>query len=213
MGHQLLALAAGARTEKMHYGNRAHNIPVLDHTTGQCHMYVHRDPKEEVDTTENTDSENAAPPRTTAMLSSQVVCLVIGRNTSSISMTVATKVSSSDASQNEETTRERTGPLSPNQIPYQHPDTGRQTKKGHLLTIIRVGLMHKTRPIFSTQFHPEAKGGPEDCAYLFDKYIESVRAYKNSQSTSEDTRPSQLMFDILSKQRIGTEPSRLAFAA
>merc|ERR1712225_226292 len=30
LGHQLLALAAGARTIKLKYGNRAHNIPALD---------------------------------------------------------------------------------------------------------------------------------------------------------------------------------------
>jgi len=30
LGHQLLALAAGARTIKLKYGNRAHNIPSLD---------------------------------------------------------------------------------------------------------------------------------------------------------------------------------------
>ncbi|KAI9708371.1 MAG: Multifunctional pyrimidine synthesis protein CAD [Bogoriella megaspora] len=36
MGHQLLALAAGARTLKMQYGNRAHNIPALDLNTGRA---------------------------------------------------------------------------------------------------------------------------------------------------------------------------------
>jgi carbamoyl-phosphate synthase small subunit len=34
MGHQLLALASGAKTIKLKYGNRAHNIPALDLTTG-----------------------------------------------------------------------------------------------------------------------------------------------------------------------------------
>jgi carbamoylphosphate synthase small subunit len=38
MGHQLLALASGARTVKLKYGNRAHNIPALDLTTGKCHI-------------------------------------------------------------------------------------------------------------------------------------------------------------------------------
>ena len=38
LGHQLLALAAGARTIKLKYGNRAHNIPALDLTTGRCHI-------------------------------------------------------------------------------------------------------------------------------------------------------------------------------
>lgn len=38
LGHQLLALAAGGRTIKLKYGNRAHNIPALDLTTGRCHI-------------------------------------------------------------------------------------------------------------------------------------------------------------------------------
>lgn len=38
LGHQLLALAAGASTIKLKYGNRAHNIPALDLTTGRCHI-------------------------------------------------------------------------------------------------------------------------------------------------------------------------------
>lgn len=38
LGHQLIALAAGAKTIKLKYGNRAHNIPALDLTTGRCHI-------------------------------------------------------------------------------------------------------------------------------------------------------------------------------
>lgn len=38
LGHQLVALAAGAKTIKLKYGNRAHNIPALDLTTGKCHI-------------------------------------------------------------------------------------------------------------------------------------------------------------------------------
>lgn len=38
LGHQLLALAAGAQTIKLKYGNRAHNIPTLDLTTDRCHI-------------------------------------------------------------------------------------------------------------------------------------------------------------------------------
>lgn len=38
LGHQLLALAVGAKTTKLKYGNRAHNIPALDLTTGKCHI-------------------------------------------------------------------------------------------------------------------------------------------------------------------------------
>ncbi len=73
--------------------------------------------------------------------------------------------------------------------------------------------MHKTRPIFSTQFHPEAKGGPMDSSYLFDKYMADVQLFKDSQKVYRDNTPSQLMLDILSKERVGVEPSPLANSA
>ncbi|KAG8766514.1 hypothetical protein FRC12_006820, partial [Ceratobasidium sp. 428] len=38
LGHQLLALAAGARTSKMKYGNRGHNIPCTDTRSGRCYI-------------------------------------------------------------------------------------------------------------------------------------------------------------------------------
>ncbi|KZT38386.1 carbamoyl-phosphate synth [Sistotremastrum suecicum HHB10207 ss-3] len=38
LGHQLLALAAGATTSKMKYGNRGHNIPCTDSFSGRCYI-------------------------------------------------------------------------------------------------------------------------------------------------------------------------------
>ena len=38
LGHQLLALAAGATTSKMKYGNRGHNIPCVDSFSGRCYI-------------------------------------------------------------------------------------------------------------------------------------------------------------------------------
>jgi carbamoyl-phosphate synthase / aspartate carbamoyltransferase len=38
LGHQLLALAAGAKTRKMKYGNRGHNIPCTDAMSGRCYI-------------------------------------------------------------------------------------------------------------------------------------------------------------------------------
>lgn len=36
------------------------------------------------------------------------------------------------------------------------------------------GMKHKSKPFFSTQFHPEASGGPTDTDYLFDVFIENI---------------------------------------
>ncbi|ORX62147.1 small subunit of carbamoyl-phosphate synthase [Hesseltinella vesiculosa] len=41
------------------------------------------------------------------------------------------------------------------------------------------GIQHESKPIFSVQFHPEAKGGPQDTEYLFDQFLEQVRAIKS----------------------------------
>ena len=34
------------------------------------------------------------------------------------------------------------------------------------------GMKHKTLPIYSVQFHPEASPGPKDSEYIFDKFLE-----------------------------------------
>jgi len=144
MGHQVIALAAGARTVKLPYGNRGHNIPALDLTTGAAII----------------TSQNHGYAVDASTLPSDFRPYFINLNDGS----------------NE-------------------------------------GLIHKDRPIFSLQFHPEAKGGPEDSVYLFDNYIRAVQSYKNSQSVYKDNRPSQLMLDILSKQRVGAQPLRQAIGA
>jgi carbamoyl-phosphate synthase small subunit len=141
LGHQLLALAAGARTIKLKYGNRAHNIPALDLTTGQCHI----------------TSQNHGYAVDASTLPSEFKEYFVNLNDGS----------------NE-------------------------------------GMMHKTRPIFSTQFHPEAKGGPMDSSYLFDKYIQNVKLFKDNQRVFKDNRPTQLMLDILSRERVGVEPMPLS---
>ncbi|KAI0551268.1 carbamoyl-phosphate synthase [Xylaria curta] len=139
MGHQVIALAAGARTVKLPYGNRGHNIPALDLTTGAAII----------------TSQNHGYAVDASTLPSDFMPYFINLNDGS----------------NE-------------------------------------GLIHKDRPIFSLQFHPEAKGGPEDSVYLFDNYMRAVQSYKDSQSVYKDNRPSQLMLDILSKQRVGAQPLR-----
>ncbi|KAK9456355.1 class I glutamine amidotransferase-like protein [Dipodascopsis uninucleata] len=113
LGHQLLALAVGAKTVKLKYGNRAHNIPTLDVTTGQCHI----------------TSQNHGYAVDITTLPSEFKEYFVNLNDRS----------------NE-------------------------------------GMIHVSRPIFSTQFHPEAKGGPLDSSFLFDKFLENIRIYKAEKS-------------------------------
>jgi carbamoyl-phosphate synthase small subunit len=144
MGHQLIALAAGAKTIKLKYGNRAHNIPALDLTTGKCHI-----------TSQNHGY--AVDPTT---LSSEWREYFTNLNDQS----------------NE-------------------------------------GLIHNSRPIFSAQFHPEAKGGPMDSSYLFDKYVDNVKKYKDHQASfsERNNKPSPLLVDLLSKERVGVHPAQPDF--
>ncbi|KAK9375294.1 class I glutamine amidotransferase-like protein [Lipomyces chichibuensis] len=109
LGHQLLALAVGAKTIKLKYGNRAHNIPTLDLTTGHCHI----------------TSQNHGYAVDASTLPADFKEFFINLNDRS----------------NE-------------------------------------GMYHASRPIFSTQFHPEAKGGPLDSSFLFDKFLENVKKFK-----------------------------------
>jgi carbamoyl-phosphate synthase small subunit len=37
------------------------------------------------------------------------------------------------------------------------------------------GLRHRSLPIFSIQYHPEAAPGPHDAAYLFDRFVTTMR--------------------------------------
>ncbi|MEI6575833.1 MAG: glutamine-hydrolyzing carbamoyl-phosphate synthase small subunit [Bacteroidota bacterium] len=41
------------------------------------------------------------------------------------------------------------------------------------------GTRHKSKPFFSTQFHPEAMGGPSDTLFLFDEFMQMVKQWKN----------------------------------
>src|SRR3989344_2417650 len=40
------------------------------------------------------------------------------------------------------------------------------------------GLVHKDKPAFCFQGHPEASPGPHDIAYLFDRFTDAMRAAK-----------------------------------
>ncbi|KAG7463959.1 hypothetical protein MATL_G00182150 [Megalops atlanticus] len=42
------------------------------------------------------------------------------------------------------------------------------------------GIMHNSKPIFTAQFHPEAKGGPTDTEFLFDAFIAMIKKGKEA---------------------------------
>ena len=132
LGHQLLCIAAGCTTEKMKYGNRAHNIPTLDLITSQC--------------------------------------IITSQNHGYV-------VSTESLVNNKQGFKEYFVNLNDN---------------------TNEGMIHETRPIFSTQFHPEAKGGPRDTSYLFDNYFNNIAKYNKKEvceSLPEDLVPESLPTD------------------
>ncbi|QLL32610.1 hypothetical protein HG536_0D01320 [Torulaspora globosa] len=135
LGHQLLALAVGAKTHKLKYGNRAHNIPAMDLTTGQCHI----------------TSQNHGYAIDEDTLPSDWKPYFVNLNDKS----------------NE-------------------------------------GMIHVSRPIFSTQFHPEAKGGPTDTEILFDKYFENIEAFKVKKQANIKlaNAPVSIQVDQLATERV-----------
>uniref|UniRef100_A0A6Q2YUJ4 Carbamoyl phosphate synthase arginine-specific large chain n=1 Tax=Esox lucius TaxID=8010 RepID=A0A6Q2YUJ4_ESOLU len=46
------------------------------------------------------------------------------------------------------------------------------------------GIMHDTKPVFTAQFHPEAKGGPTDTEFLFDAFISLIKNGKDGNIVS-----------------------------
>ncbi|MDY6785488.1 MAG: glutamine-hydrolyzing carbamoyl-phosphate synthase small subunit [Cyanobacteriota bacterium] len=46
------------------------------------------------------------------------------------------------------------------------------------------GLRHKTLPLFSVQYHPEASPGPHDADYLFENFVKLMRESRSPQSRS-----------------------------
>jgi len=42
------------------------------------------------------------------------------------------------------------------------------------------GLRHRSLPLFSVQYHPEASPGPHDSAYLFDQFVKLMEEFKKA---------------------------------
>lgn len=106
LGHQLMALANGARTEKMKYGHRGANHPVKDLVTGKVYISTQNHGYMVVD---------GSMPKEVA-------------ETSFINVNDGTVE----------------------------------------------GIRYTGKKIFTVQFHPEACGGPQDTAFLFDEFIEMM---------------------------------------
>jgi len=106
LGHQILAIAAGAQTFKLPFGHRGSNHPVRDETTGRVAI-----------TTQNHGYAVDEPSLA---------------------------------------------------------GTGFEVTHYNLHDGTVEGMRHRTLPVFSVQYHPEGRPGPQDSAYLFDRFVDMV---------------------------------------
>jgi len=107
LGHQILSLACGAKTVKMHQGHHGANHPVKDLTTGKVEI---------TSMNHGFAVDEASLPET---LEQTHVSLFDGTN---------------------------------------------------------CGIMHKEKPAFSVQYHPEASPGPQDSYYLFKRFVHLMQS-------------------------------------
>jgi carbamoyl-phosphate synthase small subunit len=105
LGHQMLALALGGRTEKMKFGHHGANHPVKDLTTGR------------VEITSQNHGFAVLPESLPKSVETTHVSLFDGSHE---------------------------------------------------------GMRLRDRPVFSVQYHPEASPGPQDSAYLFQRFLDFV---------------------------------------
>ena len=50
------------------------------------------------------------------------------------------------------------------------------------------GLRYKNKPVFTTQYHPEASPGPHDSSYLFDEFLSMMEKSRLKQKEKADMK-------------------------
>jgi carbamoyl-phosphate synthase small subunit len=116
LGHQLLALAAGAKTYKLKFGHRGINQPILNRETGKVEI----------------------------------------------------------------TSQNHGFAVDPDSLMA----AGGEVTHVHLNDQTVAGFKMRDLPIFSVQYHPEASPGPHEAAYLFDRFVELMRAARTQRTVS-----------------------------
>lgn len=105
LGHQLISLALGGKVEKMKFGHRGINKPVVDLKNGKCYVSTH----------------------------------------------------------NHGYAVMKQGVPKDTEVWFFNPDDN-----------VVEGLVHKKLPVITTQFHPEARPGPNDVTWVFERYRKMV---------------------------------------
>lgn len=56
------------------------------------------------------------------------------------------------------------------------------------------GIVHKTLPYYSVQFHPEHTAGPQDLEGLFDTYLDLVQNYNKNKIGPKELLTKKLLY-------------------